>query len=230
MAGRSSRTASAGLSSQTAAAASGPDPALPRPTGVARSVPGSRGKVPALRLAGRFRSGTWFTFFWERGTFAGRRLCRFAPAGLFRNSLSGWREFPSSGLGRSDPKSWHPEWILMDIGLPRMTGLAAAEKIRRRPWGRDVVLVAVTGWGDESDRRRSTEPGFDRTCSSRFGPKRCGRSSIVFRGATDGGRTRRHCRPQRPPGPALQDSRFRAGEGAGKARGRADRLIWLRAR
>ncbi len=58
--------------------------------------------------------------------------------------------------------SGHPDLILMDIGLPRMSGLAAAEKIRRRPWGRDVVLVAVTGWGDESDRRRSRESGFDR--------------------------------------------------------------------
>jgi len=54
-----------------------------------------------------------------------------------------------------------PDLIFMDIGLPRMNGLAAAEKIRRLPWGQDVIIVAVTGWSEDSDRRRSKESGFD---------------------------------------------------------------------
>jgi CheY-like chemotaxis protein len=42
-----------------------------------------------------------------------------------------------------------------------MNGLDAARVIRRRPWGGDIKLIAVTGWGQESDIRRSQEAGFD---------------------------------------------------------------------
>lgn len=55
----------------------------------------------------------------------------------------------------------HPELILLDIGLPKLNGYDVARRIRQRPWGRDVILVAVTGWGQEEDRRRTTEAGFD---------------------------------------------------------------------
>lgn len=54
-----------------------------------------------------------------------------------------------------------PDVILMDLGMPRMDGLEAAREIRRRPWGRNVFLVAVTGWGLAEDRKRSREAGFD---------------------------------------------------------------------
>ena len=43
-----------------------------------------------------------------------------------------------------------------------MNGYEAAEQIRRQPWGRDMVLVAVTGWGQEEDKRRALAAGFDR--------------------------------------------------------------------
>ena len=55
-----------------------------------------------------------------------------------------------------------PDVILLDVGMPRMNGYEAAAAIRALPWGRDVLLVAVTGWGQEDDRRRSAEAGFDR--------------------------------------------------------------------
>jgi signal transduction histidine kinase/ActR/RegA family two-component response regulator len=54
-----------------------------------------------------------------------------------------------------------PDLILLDIGLPRLDGYDAAIRIRERTDGREVVLVAVTGWGQDEDRRRTREAGFD---------------------------------------------------------------------
>ena len=54
-----------------------------------------------------------------------------------------------------------PDVILLDIGLPGMSGYQVCRQIRQEEWGRDMVLVAVTGWGQEDDRIRSREAGFD---------------------------------------------------------------------
>jgi CheY-like chemotaxis protein len=54
-----------------------------------------------------------------------------------------------------------PEVVLLDIGLPRLNGYETAKRIRQSAWGRDVVLIALTGWGQEEDRRKSKEAGFD---------------------------------------------------------------------
>ena len=54
-----------------------------------------------------------------------------------------------------------PEVILLDIGLPVLNGYEVARTIRERPWGEEVVIVALTGWGQEEDRRRSKEAGID---------------------------------------------------------------------
>ncbi len=54
-----------------------------------------------------------------------------------------------------------PEVILMDLGMPGMNGYAAARQIRQREWGRDVLLIAVTGWGQQADRMASERAGFD---------------------------------------------------------------------
>lgn len=57
--------------------------------------------------------------------------------------------------------SFRPELVLLDIGLPKLNGYDVARRIRQQPWGRDMVLVALTGWGQEEDRRRSQEAGFN---------------------------------------------------------------------
>ena len=58
-------------------------------------------------------------------------------------------------------ESFRPDLILLDIGLPELDGYEACRRIRRTPWGRDVALVAVTGWGQDEDQRKSREAGFD---------------------------------------------------------------------
>ncbi|HKB06523.1 MAG TPA: GAF domain-containing protein [Gemmataceae bacterium] len=58
-------------------------------------------------------------------------------------------------------REFRPEVVLMDIGMPRLNGYEAARRIRAEPWGRGMILAAVTGWGQEADRRRSKEAGFD---------------------------------------------------------------------
>jgi CheY-like chemotaxis protein len=54
-----------------------------------------------------------------------------------------------------------PDAILLDIGMPKLNGYEACRRIRAEPWGRDIVLIALTGWGQEEDRRRTREASFD---------------------------------------------------------------------
>jgi CheY-like chemotaxis protein len=56
---------------------------------------------------------------------------------------------------------FRPDVVLLDIGMPKMNGYEAARHIRAQPWGEKMVLVALTGWGQEEDKRRATEAGFD---------------------------------------------------------------------
>jgi CheY-like chemotaxis protein/two-component sensor histidine kinase len=56
---------------------------------------------------------------------------------------------------------FRPEVVLLDIGLPKIDGHQVAQRIRQETWGRQVCLIAVTGWSDETDRARSRAAGFD---------------------------------------------------------------------
>lgn len=58
-------------------------------------------------------------------------------------------------------EEYRPDVVLLDIGLPGMNGYEVARKIRQAPWGRQMVLIALTGWGQEEDRQHSKEAGFD---------------------------------------------------------------------
>jgi PAS domain S-box-containing protein len=60
-----------------------------------------------------------------------------------------------------EAERFRPDVALLDIGLPRLNGYEACRLIRAQPWGRDMVIVAMTGWGQDEDRRRSQEAGFD---------------------------------------------------------------------
>lgn len=54
-----------------------------------------------------------------------------------------------------------PHIVLMDLGMPKMNGYEAARHIRQQPWGKKMLLVALTGWGQDEDRQRTAEAGFD---------------------------------------------------------------------
>lgn len=60
-----------------------------------------------------------------------------------------------------EARSFRPHVILLDIGMPGMSGYEVAQRIREHPELRKATLVAVTGWGQDEDRRRSREAGFD---------------------------------------------------------------------
>jgi CheY-like chemotaxis protein len=60
-----------------------------------------------------------------------------------------------------EAKTFHPDVVFLDIGMPELDGHETARRIREQPWGKDMVLVALTGWGQSEDRRRSKEAGFN---------------------------------------------------------------------
>ncbi len=57
--------------------------------------------------------------------------------------------------------SFRPDVVFLDLGMPKMNGFEAARQIRAQPWGRDLMLIALTGWGQDEDKRRTGEAGFD---------------------------------------------------------------------
>ena len=58
-------------------------------------------------------------------------------------------------------EGYRPEVILMDVGMPRLNGYEATRRIREQPWARPVIIIALTGWGQEGDRVQSREAGCD---------------------------------------------------------------------
>ncbi len=58
-------------------------------------------------------------------------------------------------------EAFRPDLMLLDIGMPRLNGYEACRRIRESPWGKNVLIVAVTGWGQDEDRRKAETAGFD---------------------------------------------------------------------
>ncbi|HKP82754.1 MAG TPA: PAS domain S-box protein [Pyrinomonadaceae bacterium] len=58
-------------------------------------------------------------------------------------------------------EKYRPEVVLLDIGLPRLDGHEVCRRIREKSWSKNIVIIALTGWGQEDDRRKSEEAGFN---------------------------------------------------------------------
>jgi CheY-like chemotaxis protein len=54
-----------------------------------------------------------------------------------------------------------PDIVLLDLAMPQFNGFETARLLREQPWGRELVIVALTGWGQEEHRQRTKEAGFD---------------------------------------------------------------------
>jgi CheY-like chemotaxis protein len=69
----------------------------------------------------------------------------------------------ATGQKALEAAAWcEPHVVLLDIGLPDMTGYEVARRLRARPGGSDIYIAALTGWGREEDRRLAHEAGIDR--------------------------------------------------------------------
>jgi PAS domain S-box-containing protein len=58
-------------------------------------------------------------------------------------------------------QSFRPDVIFMDVGMPRVDGIEATRRIRAEPWGNSILIVALTGWGQQNDRAQTREVGMD---------------------------------------------------------------------
>src|SRR5262245_15654640 len=59
-------------------------------------------------------------------------------------------------------RDFRPDVAFLDIGMPGLSGYEVAQAVRAEPWGHEVTLVAVTGWGQADDKSRARSAGFDR--------------------------------------------------------------------
>ena len=57
--------------------------------------------------------------------------------------------------------AFRPRVILLDIGLPKLDGVEVCRRIRQQAWGKDMVVIALTGWGQEEDKRKTLAAGVD---------------------------------------------------------------------
>ena len=80
-------------------------------------------------------------------------------------------------------QSFRPDTALLDIGMPDLSGYELARALRQEPWGAGIQLIALTGWGQDEDRRRAMEVGFDQHLIKPVDPTRL---MEVIRGDSNG--------------------------------------------
>jgi len=67
-------------------------------------------------------------------------------------------------------QTFRPDTALLDIGMPLLNGYQVAQALRREPWAAGITLIALTGWGQESDRQKAIDAGFDRHLTKPIDP------------------------------------------------------------
>ena len=72
-------------------------------------------------------------------------------------------------------QTFRPDVALLDIGMPDLSGYEVARALRQEPWATDLQLIALTGWGQDDDRRSAMEAGFDHHLTKPIDPDQLGR-------------------------------------------------------
>jgi CheY-like chemotaxis protein len=67
-------------------------------------------------------------------------------------------------------QAFRPDIALLDIGMPDLSGYEVAQELRREPWGQEIQLIALTGWGQEKDRQQALDSGFDQHLTKPIDP------------------------------------------------------------
>lgn len=67
-------------------------------------------------------------------------------------------------------QTFRPDTVLLDIGMPQLNGYEVAQALRQEPWGTGITLIALTGWGQEGDRQKAIDAGFDRHLTKPIDP------------------------------------------------------------
>ena len=80
-------------------------------------------------------------------------------AAMLRHDGAEVRTAHDGALALETAEQFRPDLVLLDLGMPGVSGFDVARGIRALPWGASVMLVAQTGWGQEQDRRRTREAG-----------------------------------------------------------------------
>jgi CheY-like chemotaxis protein len=69
-------------------------------------------------------------------------------------------------------EEFRPDTAFLDIGMPKMNGYKVAQNLRKAPWGVRMRLIALTGWGQEDNKRQAEESGFDHHVTKPVDPDR----------------------------------------------------------
>ena len=77
--------------------------------------------------------------------------------------------------------TFRPEIALLDIGMPDLNGYEVARQLRGTAQGKDLRLIALTGWGQEDDKRRARDAGFDHHLTKPVDPRRL--DALLLNGA-----------------------------------------------
>ncbi len=83
---------------------------------------------------------------------------------------------------------FRPDIALLDIGMPKLNGYELARRIRDQVWGRDVLLIAVTGWGGADHRQQTTDAGFDHHLTKPIDPAALTRLLVSLQATVAGAR------------------------------------------
>lgn len=70
----------------------------------------------------------------------------------------------------AEVKHFLPDLVLLELGMPGLEGYAACNRLRSQPWGNSLTIVALTGWGEDADRVKTKEAGFDNHLIKPVGP------------------------------------------------------------